>query len=167
MSRGECEMSLSSLKEDGFVIRTMVAAHRDDDPQPDIAEHTNGLGVLLSAFASAAVVGVRPGTVAKAAKGELPHHFAQGMNTGTSKADGAGGAAGRGDGGGPGLALGDGGLGISVAVIAQFTDHPGGEKITSPRQAPVELAVRMDLQDALNLRIVGLNLLPQRHRLLH
>jgi hypothetical protein len=135
-------MNLSSFEEDGFGIWTMVAACRDDDLQPDIAEHPDGLGVFLPSFPSQAVVGIRPGTVSKAAKGELPHHFAQGIDAGTPKADGAGGAARLGDGGSPGLALGDGCLSIPVAVIAQFTDHPSAEKITSPRQAPVELAVR-------------------------
>src|SRR2546425_9073405 len=120
-------MSLSCFEEGGFVIETMVAAHRDDDPQPDIAEHADGLGMLLPAFASPAVVGIRPGTLSEARKGEVPHHFAQGMNTGTSKADSAGRAAGLGDGGGPGFALGGGRARIPVAMIAQFCDHPGGE----------------------------------------
>ncbi len=160
-------MSLSSFEGGGFVIQAVVPAHRDDNPQPDIAEHTDGLGVLFSSLTSPAVVGIRPGTLGEARKGEVPQHFAQGMDAGTPKADGADRAAGFGDGGGPGFALGDGRLGIPVAVIAQFPDPPGGEKITSPRQAAVELAVRMEYHYALNLRVVGLTLLPQRHRLLH
>ncbi len=87
-------MSLSSPKENGFVIQTVVAAHRDDDAQPDVAEHADGLGVLLASCSGSAVVGVGPGALLHAAKGELPERFAQGMDAGTPKADGAGGTAG-------------------------------------------------------------------------
>lgn len=50
MSSSECEMNFSSVEEDGFVIQAMIAVHRSEDPQPDVTEETDGLGMLFPAF---------------------------------------------------------------------------------------------------------------------
>lgn|GEM_PF-7099475 len=68
-------------------------------------------------------------------------------------------------GGGTGFALGGAGIAIPVAIVAQFSDHPGGEKSCSAWQAVVELAVRMEFQHPLNLPIVRGQVLGKRLQL--
>ena len=81
--------------------------------------------------------------------------------------DGADGRALSGDRRGARLALGDARIVIPVAIVAQFSDHPGGEKITSAGQAEVELAVRMEFQYPLNLPIVRVEVGRERLQLRH
>src|SRR5579872_2108616 len=159
-------MSRAGVEEPSFVVDAVVTTHGDDDAQPDIAEHANRLGVLLPAGPYARVIDLRPRAAPQATEGELPQRGAQGMNAGAPNPDDAGGPAGPGHGRGAGLALGDGSLAIPVAIVAQFPDHPGGETVTSARQAAVELAVRMELQYPLNLPIVGVQLRGEGARLL-
>ncbi len=109
-------MSLSRGEEDGFIIQPMVAAHGDNDAQPDIAEHADRLGMPFPAFTSSTVIGVGPGAPPEAGKGKVPHGLAQGMDAGPANTDGAG------------CTLGGGRIAIPVAMIAQFSHHPGGEQ---------------------------------------
>lgn len=121
-------MSLSRGEEDGLIIQPMVAAHGDNDAQPDIAEHADRLGMPFPAFTSSTVIGVGPGAPPEAGKGKVPHGLAQGMDAGPANTDGAGGAARTCHGSGAGCTLGGGRIAIPVAMIAQFSHHPGGEQ---------------------------------------
>jgi len=51
---------------------------------------------------------------------------------------------------------------IPVTIVAQFSDHPGGERGTSAGQAMVELAVRVESQYPLDLPIVSVEMRRQR-----
>src|SRR5579859_7650908 len=117
-------MSGLSLTEQRLIVKPAVAAHRDDDAQPHVAEHPHRLGVVLAALSGTPVVCLGPLTLSHAGKGELPQGVPQGTNAGAAKVNRAGGTAGPGDGGGTRFALGDAGLAIPVAIIAQFSDHP-------------------------------------------
>ena len=158
-------MRRSSLKEEGLIIEPMVAAHGNDEAQPDVAEHPDRLGMFLAAQPGARVVRLRPLAASDARKRELPQRLAQGMNAGPATMDRANGTAFPGDGCGTGLALGGTGIAIPVAIVAQFSDHPGGEKSCSAWQAVVELAVRMESQYSLNLPIVRIEVLRERLQL--
>src|SRR5207245_6760629 len=141
MSRGNCEMGLSSVEEDGLIVRAMIATHSDNNPQPDVAEHADRFGMTFAAAASGAIVGFGPRTVPGAAESKVPHGLAQGMDAGAANVNGASGAARACYGSGAGCTLGDGRVAIAVAIVAQFSHHPGGEEVASARQAQIELAV--------------------------
>src|SRR5206468_5778415 len=155
-------MTGPSLLEYCFIVRTAVTADGDDDPKPHVPEHPDRFRVLLPPLACTQVVGLGPRAVLQTGKGKRPQCFPQGMNAGAAKVHGAGGSAGSRDRSGARLALGDVRIAIPVAIIAQFSDHPGGEKISSVGQAAVELAVRMERQYPLNLAVVGVDLFEER-----
>src|SRR5215471_3064276 len=154
-----------TTEEQGLIVRPAVAAHGDDDAQPNVTEHPYRFRMLLSALPGAQVVHLGPLTVPHAGERELPHRVSQGMNAGPANMDCADGAAFPGDRCGTSFALGAARIAIPVAIVAQFSDHPGGEKVTSAGQAVVELAVRMESQYPLNLRILGMEWFAKRLQL--
>src|SRR6516162_316355 len=156
-----------ATKEQGLIIRPAVAAHSDDNAQPDVTEHPYRFRMLLAALPGTQVVGLGPLTMALAGECELPHRASQGMTTGPTNMYSADGRAFPGDRRGTGFALGAARIAISVAIVAQFSDHPGGEEVASAGQAVVELAVRMESQYPLNLPIVGLEVFGKRLQLRH
>src|SRR6516162_5091446 len=156
-----------ATEEQGLIIRPAVAAHSDDNAQPDVTEHPYRFRMLLAALPGTQVVGLGPLTMALAGECELPHRASQGMTTGPTNMYSADGRAFPGDRRGTGFALGAARIAISVAIVAQFSDHPGGEKVASAGQAVVELAVRMESQYPLNLPIVGLEVFGKRLQLGH
>jgi hypothetical protein len=87
------------------------------------------------------------------------------MDTGTAKVHGASGAARSRDWSGTRLALGNVRIAIPVAIVAQFSDHPGGENVSSTGQAEIELAVRMESQYPLNLSLLGVDVFDERLQL--
>jgi len=151
-----------SLLEHFLVVRPTVPTDGDDDPKPDIAEHPNRLCMLFPTLASLIVVSLGPPTASETRERKLPQRFPQGMDTGAAKVHGAGGPTLFRDRSGARLALGNVRIAISVAIIAQFSDHPGGEDISSTGQAEIKLAVRMEPQYPLNLPLVGVEVFAQR-----
>ena len=151
-------MTGAGVQEHRFLVRPRGTADSDDDPQPDIAQHPDGFRMLLAALPRMIVIGARPCAMGQTAVRKLPERFPQGMDTGATKVDGANGRALSGDRRGTCLALGDAGILIPVAIVAQFSHHPGGEKVTSAGQAAVELAVRVECQYPSNLPIVRIDM---------
>ncbi len=154
-------------EEQGLIVGPAVAPHGDDDAQPDVAEHPHRFGVFLTTLPGAQVVRLGPLTLPHAGERKLPDRVPQGMTTSPAKMHRADGTAGPRDRGGTRFALGDAGIAIPVAIVAQFSDHPGGEKVASAGQAVVELAVRMEFQHPLNLPIVRIQMLRERLQLGH
>src|SRR6516162_7584149 len=129
-----------SLLEYLLVVRPTVPTDGDDDPKPDIAEHPNRFCMVFPTLASLIVVSMGPPTASETRERKLPQRFPQGMDTGAAKVHGAGGPTLFRDRSGARLALGNVRIAISVAIIAQFSDHPGGEDISSTGQAEIKLA---------------------------
>ena len=158
-------MTKPSPLEDFLVVRPAVATDGNDDPEPDIAEHPNRFRMLLPTLAGLIVVPMGPSTMSEARERKLPQRFSQGMDARATKVNGAGGPTRFRDRSGARLALGDVWIAIPVAIIAQFSYHPGGEDISSTGQTVVELAVRMEPQYPLNLPLVGIEVFDERLQL--
>ena len=155
-------MAGTGLQERGFIVGSCGTTDGDNDAQPHIAQHPDRFRMFLAALARMVVVGARPRTAAYTTEGKYPERLAQGMNASATKVDRATRGTLPGHRSGARFALGDAGILIPVAIVAQFSDHPGGECVTSAGQAQVELAVRVEFQDPLNLPIVRLELGRQR-----
>ena len=162
-NRGDSwHMARARLQEHRFIIGLRGAANRDDDAQPHIAQHPEGFCVFLPALPCVIVVRSSPRAMPHAAEGKLPERIAQGMDAGATKMDDANAGACSGHGRSARFALGDARVLIPVTIVAQFSHHPGGECVTSARQATVELAVRVEFQNPLDLPIVGVDMRRQR-----
>ena len=159
---GGRHMARAGLQEHRFIVELRGPAEGDDDTQPHIAQHPNSFRVLLPALPGMVVVRSSPRAVTHAAEGKLPKRVPQGMDAGATKVDDASVGTGAGHRRSAGFALGDGRVLIPVPIVAQFSDHPGGERGTSAGQAAVELAVRVESQYPLNLPIVRVEMRRQR-----
>src|SRR3989442_4165925 len=125
MSRGQGEMSMLSVEKGGLVVRLAIAAHRDDDAQPDIGQHADGFAMALPAVSGPVVVRSRPRTMAQTTEGEQPHGLPQGTDARPSNSDEASAAARFCDRRSASLALGDRGVGITRAVAPPSPAPPG------------------------------------------
>src|SRR6516164_5218383 len=118
--------------------------------------------MLLPPLAGLIVVGLGPRAVPQAGERKRPQRFAQGMDAGAANVHGAGRPALSRDRSGARLALGNVRIAIPVAIIAQFSDHPGGENISSTGQAEIELAVRMESQYPFDLSFIDIDVFGKR-----